>query len=125
LADQVPAGVVDLLHRTYAAFNERDVGAVLGTLHPDVDWPNVREGTRVHGHEGVRSYWRQQFAQIDPRVEPVRISAEPDGRVAVEVHQVIRDLGGNVLTEQTVQHVYTFRDGLVERMDVRPGPDPG
>ena len=42
----------------------------------------------------------------------------PDGRVAVEVAQVVRALDGALLREATVRHVYTFRDGLVARMDV-------
>jgi len=30
----------DLFVKTYAAFNARDIEAVLAVLHPDVDWPN-------------------------------------------------------------------------------------
>jgi ketosteroid isomerase-like protein len=107
-----------LLRTTYEAFNRRDIDAVLTTLRPDVDWPNAWEGGRVHGHDAVREYWTRQFAAIDGRVEPVGFSARDDGRVAVEVHQVVKALDGSVLADQTVTHVYTFRDGLVERMDV-------
>jgi hypothetical protein len=39
----------------------------------------------------------------------------------VEVHQVVRDLDGNLLSDSTVQHVYSFRDGLVERMEIVAG----
>ena len=39
-----------LLERTYAAFNARDVDAVLAMMHAEVDWPNGMEGGRVHGH---------------------------------------------------------------------------
>ncbi|MBA2580883.1 MAG: hypothetical protein H0V03_08605 [Thermoleophilaceae bacterium] len=41
-----------------------------------------------------------------------------DGSIAVEVHQVARDLDGTVLGEGRVLHVYVFRDDLVARMDV-------
>ena len=34
------------------------------------------------------------------------------------VHQVVKDLDGNVLSDGTVSHVYTLRDGLVARMDI-------
>jgi hypothetical protein len=30
-----------LLKKAYAAFNARDVEAVLAVMHADVDWPNV------------------------------------------------------------------------------------
>src|SRR3954469_5476037 len=108
-----------LLRQTYAAFNARDVDAVLAALHPDVDWPNVLEDTRLHGHAAVRAYWAGQFATIDPRVEPQGFSLESDGRIAVDVHQEVRDLSGAVLVDGSVQHVYRVRDGLFDQMEVR------
>ncbi len=91
----------------------------MATLHPEVDWPNVLEGTRLHGHAAVRDYWARQFAMIDPHVEPQRFRLEPDGRVAVEVHQVVRDHAGALLADTVVQHVYRLRGGLVDHMEVR------
>jgi hypothetical protein len=111
------------LRDLYAAFNRRDVDAVLAALHPDVDWPNAFEGGRVHGHEDVRAYWTRQFAQIDPSVEPVRFELTDDGRVAVAVHQVVRGHDGSLLADREVTHVYALRDGLIVRMDVIEGPE--
>jgi ketosteroid isomerase-like protein len=111
-----------LLRQAYAGFNARDVESVLALMHPEVDWPNAMEGTRVHGHAGVREYWTRQFGMIDSRVEPVRLSEDAEGRVVVEVHQVVRDMNGTVTSDGTVQHVYTFRDGLVVRMDLEGEP---
>ena|SRR5919199_768843 len=115
----VPPEIEVLLRRTYTAFNARDLDAVVAVLHPAVDWPNVPEGTRLHGHAAVRDYWARQFATIDPRVEPQGFHLEPDGRVAVDVHQVVRDRNGALLADSHVQHVYRLRDGLVEHMEVR------
>ena len=42
----------------------------------------------------------------------------PDGRVAVDIHQMVRDRAGGVLADERVVHVWTLRDGLVTRMDV-------
>jgi ketosteroid isomerase-like protein len=103
----------------YAAFNRRDTDRVLAFLRPDVDWPNGMEGGRVHGREAVRAYWTRQWGMIDPHVEPVRIEDEATGDTVVDVHQVVRDLAGKVLMDRMVQHVYFFRDGLVERMEIR------
>jgi hypothetical protein len=110
----------DLLRRIYAAFNARDVDAVLATLAPDVDWPNGWEGGRVAGREGVREYWTRQWAAIDPSVEPVAFTERADGRLAVDVAQVARALDGELLGEGRVVHVYAFDDatGLVTRMDI-------
>jgi ketosteroid isomerase-like protein len=108
-----------LLRRAYEAFNARDIDGALGLMHPDVDWPNGMEGGRELGHDAVRAYWERQFGLIDSHVEPVGFAEDEEGRVVVEVDQVVRDLDGALLSEQRVQHVYTMRDGLIERMDIR------
>jgi hypothetical protein len=107
-----------LLTALYAAFNARDIDSLVAHLHPDVDWPNAWEGGRVHGHDGVREYWTRQWAAIDPRVDPVGFRVAGDDRVVVDVDQSARDLDGNLLGEGRVRHVYSFRDGLIARMDV-------
>jgi len=106
------------LRDLYDAFNHRDVERAVAAMHEDVDWPNAWEGGRVRGHDAVREYWTRQFEAIDPRVDPVGFTVDADGRVSVDVHQVVRGLDGAVHADRTVIHVYTFRDGLVERMDV-------
>jgi hypothetical protein len=109
----------ELLQKIYVAFNARDLEAVLTVMHPDVDWPNGMEGGRVLGHAGLRDYWTRQWGMVDPMVEPKRFTATNDGRVAVEVHQVVRDLDGNILKEAIVHHLYAFENGLVKSMEIR------
>jgi hypothetical protein len=109
----------ELLTATYKAFNAREIDTVLATMHPDVDWPNGMEGGRVHGHGNVRDYWTRQWSMIDPRVEPVRFEDDEIGRTVVDVHQVVRDLAGNIVVDRIVQHVYSIQNGLIERMDIR------
>jgi ketosteroid isomerase-like protein len=116
---QVPQNLEALLRRTYAAFNARDIDAVIAVLHPDVDWPNAWEGGRLRGHAAVRSYWSRQFEVIDGRVEPRGFALTPDGRAVVAAHQVVRDRTGAVISDGMVQHVYRLRDGLVDHMEVR------
>jgi ketosteroid isomerase-like protein len=108
-----------LLQKAYAAFNARDLDGALATMNPDVVWPNGMEGGTVHGHEGVRAYWTRQWGMIDPHVDPVGFRKDEDGRIAVSVHQVVRDLSGNVLLDRMVEHVYILRDGLIQSMDIR------
>jgi ketosteroid isomerase-like protein len=109
----------ELIHTVYAAFNARDVDTVLKRLHPDVDWPNGMEGGRVYGHQGVREYWDRQWKMIDPHVEPLQIESDSSGLHVVTVHQVVRDLTGNVLMDRSVQHAYLIEEGLIRRMDIR------
>ena len=108
----------DLLRRAYAAFNARDVDAVLALMQPDVDWPNGWEGGRVHGRAAVRAYWTRQVAAIDGRVEPLSFADAGEGRVTVEVHQVVRDPDGALLSDGRVRHTYEIEGGLVRRMEI-------
>ena len=48
--------IEDLLTKSYAAFNARDIETALALMHADVDWPNGMEGGRVIGHDEVRQY---------------------------------------------------------------------
>jgi len=107
------------LRAAYVAFNARDVDAVLALMHADVDWPNGLEGGRLRGKREVRDYWRRQWEMIDPQVEPVRFADDELGRTVVEVHQVVSDLGGDIIRDEIVQHVYSLRHGLIERMEIR------
>ncbi len=111
----------ELLKHAYIAFNARDIEAVLALMAADVDWPNGMEGGRVAGHDAVRSYWLRQWSMIDPTVTPARFVTETDGRIAVEVHQVVHDLQGNLLADETVQHVYCIENSLIKSMEIRSG----
>ncbi len=46
----------DVLTEAYAAFNRRDIDAVLRLMQLDVNWANGIEGGRVHGLDTVREY---------------------------------------------------------------------
>jgi ketosteroid isomerase-like protein len=113
------ASSVELLQRAYDAFNRRDLDAALATMIPDVTWPNGMEGGTVHGHDGVRAYWTRQWGLLDPHVDPVTFRDESDGRIAIEVHQVVRDLSGKVIVDRMVEHVYSLQGGLISSMEIR------
>jgi hypothetical protein len=108
----------ELLLGAYRDFNARRLDAVLARMHPDVVWPNGMEGGFVYGHEGVRAYWTRQWAILDPHVDPEEITTDARGRFVVDVHQVVCDLEGKLLSDVMVRHIYTIRDGLIDRMDI-------
>jgi ketosteroid isomerase-like protein len=116
---QAASAEIELLQRMYAAFNRRDIEQVLAAMQDHVDWPNGMEGGRVLGKSAVRDYWTRQFQVLDPNVQPKRFSKEADGRLAIDVHQVVRDTSGKLVVDQMVQHVYEFRDGLIQGMEIR------
>ena len=109
----------ELIERAYAAFNARDIEAALAIMDVGVVWPNGMEGGDVYGRNAVREYWLRQWRLIDPLVYPVRIATDANGCVVVDVHQVIRNLGGEVLKDQMVQHAYVIDKGLIKSMEIR------
>lgn len=109
----------ELLTHIYQAFNRREIDTVLEAMHPDVDWPNGMEGGRVLGRQSVREYWTRQWAMVDPVVEPVHMAEDEDGRIVVDVHQLVQDLSGKLLLDHMVQHIYTFENHVIMRMDIR------
>ena len=113
-ADKIREFLVD----AYRDFNARHMEAVLARMQPDVDWPNGLEGGRVQGTDGVRVYWKRQWSLIDPTLEPIKIDVDAEGKAKVRVHMIVRDLHGNVERDATVHHVYTFRDGLIDHMEI-------
>jgi hypothetical protein len=109
----------DLLTKAYAAFNARDIDAVLAMMHPDVAWANGMEGGHINGHEAVREYWVRQWKLVAPHVEPQLFQSNENGQIVVDVHQIVRDLDGNSIVDRTVQHIYTIEDNLIRRMDIK------
>jgi hypothetical protein len=109
----------ELLTKIYAAFNARDIEAVLAAMHAEVDWPNGWEGGRVYGHAGLRDYWTRQWQELDPQVEPVGFDTDETGRTVVKVQQTVRDLAGNVISAGMVEHIYLIQDGLIRSMEIR------
>ena len=108
-----------LIARAYAAFNRRDIDGALALMSENVSWPKASEGGRVVGKEEIRSYWTRQWQEFDPHVEPLEVSERESGVTDVKVHQLVKNLDGQVLSDSEVWHVYTIANGLIERMDLK------
>ena len=112
------ANTQTLIAQAYSAFNHRDIDSALALMSESVSWPKASEGGRVVGKEEIRAYWTRQWQQFDPQVEPLEVIDHEGGRTAVKVHQVVKSLGGDLLSDSEVWHVYTIANGLIERMDL-------
>ena len=108
----------DLIKLIYRRFNARDIDSILVYLDKNVHWPNGWEGGYVNGHGELRDYWTRQWKEIDPFVEPLAINLKQDGKVEVEVHQVVMDKAGKLLYDGNVKHIYTIQEGLIEGMEI-------
>lgn len=112
----------ELLRTAYAAFNARDIDAALALMTADVTWPKAFKGGFVRGPAEIRAYWTEQWAEINPKVEPVGFHRQGAAQILVDVHQVVRSLAGEVLADEHVGHLFTIEQGLIRGMEVRPLP---
>lgn len=56
--------------------------------------------------------------EINPTVEPVGLNQRPDGTFEVTVHQIVKDLQGNLIFDGKVKHIYTLEDDLLRKMAI-------
>jgi hypothetical protein len=108
----------ELIAQVYSAFNRRNIDDALARMSENVNWPMASEGGRAIGKEEIRAYWTRQWAEFDPHVEPIEVTQHEANRIEVKVHQLVKDLKGDVLSDQIVLHVFSIPNGLIERMDV-------
>lgn len=112
------------IEQAYSAFNKRDIDGALALMTEDVSWPKASEGGKVVGKEEIRAYWIRQWSEFDPHVEPLAITEGNGGQVRVKVHQVVRSLQGDVLSDSEVLHVFIVNNGLIAAMDLGDETDP-
>ena len=107
-----------LIAQVYSAFNQRNIDGALAFMSDSVSWPKASEGGRVVGKEEIRAYWSRQWKEFDPHVDPLEVLDQEAGRTRVRVHQLVKSLGGDVLSDSQIWHIYTIANGLIERMDL-------
>ncbi|MEA5544546.1 nuclear transport factor 2 family protein [Limnoraphis robusta CCNP1324] len=111
-----------IIKTVYQRFNERDIDGALALLRPDVEWDNGMEGGRLVGTNAVRDYWTRQWRMVAPQVLPKSISGE-HGKYSVEVHQIVRSLAGDMISESSVIHVFTVEGGKIASMEIAKAKD--
>lgn len=113
-----------LIEQAYSTFNKRDIDGALALMTQDVSWPKASEGGKIVGKEEIRAYWTRQWGEFDPYVEPLAITEGDGGKVRVRVHQLVKSLQGNVLSDSEVLHVFTVKTGLIAAMDLGDEANP-
>jgi hypothetical protein len=107
-----------LISQAYSAFNQRDVDATLARMTENVSWPKASEGGRVVGKQAIREYWTRQWADFDPFLDVLEVINRENGKTEVKVHQLVKNLKGDVLSDTELWHVYTIQNNLIARMDI-------
>ena len=112
------AAAKHLIEQAYSAFNKRNIDDALALMTEDVSWPRASEGGKVIGKDEIRAYWIRQWGEFDPHVEPIAMTEGDGGVIRVRVHQLVKSLQGEVLSDSEVQHVFTVKGGLIAAMNL-------
>jgi len=111
---------IEAVRDLYAAFAKADIGRVLGTLAPDVEWRepenpfNPAAGVR-HGHDGFLEWLRiGREAEEILILEPRHFLAS-DNLVAVVGYTKCRVRSTGRIYETDFVHLVTLRGGKVAR----------
>ena len=117
---------VELVRRGIVAFNHDDLDEVLGDYAPDVEWHTTGEfaDERVYrGPAGVKRLW----AQLREDIEELSISASDIRAVGDKLFAAgtLRGRGKRSKAdfEQPFWYAFTFRDGLIVRVEVYLDPE--
>jgi ketosteroid isomerase-like protein len=113
---------LELFERGVAAYNERDVEALLDVLDPEVEWtPAVQqmfgaEPTVYRGHQEVREMLRElgeTLSEIHVEFSDVR---DPGDRVVAIGRIRTRGKASGVVTESPLGYVAEFKNGKATRL---------
>ncbi len=108
----------EFLQNLYDAFNRREIETIISSMRSRVKWANGLEGGFVYGRDAVRQYWTNQFKAIQPQLETLRFETDENNREIVTVHQIVKDLQGNLLADATVHQIFTIEDGLISVYEI-------
>jgi 2-(1,2-epoxy-1,2-dihydrophenyl)acetyl-CoA isomerase len=111
----------ELIRRAYATFNEGELD--LAVFHPEICVVQTSSivGTagEFHGYDGLRRSWDELLEGFDPvSFEPEKYDELEDGRLLVRCRWTGRGTASGIEMDAPVWHLWSFRDGLLSRMEV-------
>jgi hypothetical protein len=83
-------------------------------MRDDVSWPKASEGGRVVGKQAIREYWTRQWAEFDPIVNVLEVIDRESGVHDVKVHQLVKDLKGNITKTIPIFAISRFQKRLLK-----------
>ncbi|MBD2091326.1 nuclear transport factor 2 family protein [Microcoleus sp. FACHB-1515] len=106
------------LQNLYEAFNKGELETIISLMQPDVKWANGVEGGFVYGRDAVRDYWTNQYQVIQVQLETLKFETDEHNRDVVTVHQIVKDLQGNLLADTTIEQIFTIENGLISLYEI-------
>jgi ketosteroid isomerase-like protein len=105
----------ELVQEQMAAFNRRDVDAVMEVFAADVEWWPLRSSTEgpYRGHDGIRAWFddtAQMFDELEAHVDDV---VESDAVVVAVGRLSVRGRGSGAALEVPIAWVFRFLDDQI------------
>lgn len=118
---------VDLVRRSFDAWNTGDLDAFLGFLGDDVEWHEI-EGRLDRPQSTGRAKLREGLASLFDtweyyRLDPEEIRPLADGRLLAILRETARGRTSGLEIEGRWGYVITVRDGAIARVDAYRDPE--
>jgi ketosteroid isomerase-like protein len=106
---------VEVVRRLFSALDENEFQEVLGLFDPDVEW-SATEGT-FHGIDGVVTMFIEWMEPWDEHsIDPEEFIESGDHRVLATIRLSGRGTRSGMEIDQRFFHLYTLRDGKINRV---------
>ena len=115
---------MEVICRTYEAWNRRDIEGALAPLSPELEWVlpegGVNAGTN-HGRESFRAFFETYFEAFESiQLEPLRFVVAGE-RIVALVRMFGAGRGSGAEVEQSAGHIWTMREGKASRLEIVSG----
>jgi ketosteroid isomerase-like protein len=114
---------VQAVLNAFRAFQRRDEQTLFAGYAPDIEWDLSgyspwTDQALFRGHDGIRSFFRQWLADFDHYETEARDPVDVEDRVVVTVLDRAIGKRSGAQIERVHAQIWTFRDGLVARIQV-------
>jgi ketosteroid isomerase-like protein len=117
----VSAENVATVRRYVEEFNRRDFGSLISDTDPAVElheWPEAPGAQTYHGPDGLRQALEKWFETWEWMHLDIAEIVDAGDQVLVSLNQRARGSGSGIEVEITSHNVYTFRDGMVTKVQL-------
>jgi putative hydrolase of HD superfamily len=114
----MPATPLEVIQRQLAAYNAKDIDALLATYAIDAEQYTLHGERLAKGHEDMRSRFRTRFAE--PNLHARLLSRTVMGDIVVDLELITRNFPEGLGTVEMLC-VYEVKDGLIHKVSFATG----